>query len=106
MDDTAKKKIRFWKIILWFSVAGTVVPPMAGLAGTITAMIQAFDAVGLSGGSDSEALAQDISLSLMSIMGGLFISVLSIPVLVTSLVMIKRIKKSYLSAQPGPSGEA
>lgn len=53
--------------------------PLLGLLGTVIGMIQSFDAIGgQAGGSKSEALAQGISLALVSTAIGLAIAVVSV----------------------------
>lgn len=53
--------------------------PLLGLLGTVIGMIQSFDAIGgKAGGSKSEALAQGISLALVSTAIGLAIAVASV----------------------------
>ena len=53
--------------------------PLLGLLGTVIGMIQSFDAIGgRAGGSKSEALAQGISLALVSTALGLAIAVCSV----------------------------
>ena len=53
--------------------------PLLGLLGTVMGMIQSFDAIGgKAGGSKSEALAQGISLALVSTALGLAVAVVSV----------------------------
>ena len=52
--------------------------PLLGLLGTVIGIIQSFDAIGKAGGSKSEALAQGISLALVSTAIGLAIAVASV----------------------------
>jgi biopolymer transport protein ExbB/TolQ len=73
--------------MIWISAAGIVIPLLFGLAGTVVGMIGAMDTMGLSGGSDPDVLAKNVSLALITTAGGLVISLIALPIFVTAIVL-------------------
>ena len=92
LEQKILRKARRWKTVFWISLVGVVLPPIAGFLGTLAGMVAAFDTMGLVGGSDPEELAQNISFALFSVVGGLAVSLLSLPIFVTSIVALYRLK--------------
>ena len=62
------------------SVIRVMVPmaPLMGLMGTVMGMLQVFDAVAFSGGSDTRAMAAGISHAMVATMSGLVVSVIAL----------------------------
>jgi len=79
--------VTFWRWMIWISTAGIVIPPLIGLAVTVVRVLGALDTMGLEGGRDPEALATNVSLALMTTIGGLSISLLALPVFITAIVL-------------------
>lgn len=52
--------------------------PLMGLMGTVMGMLQVFDAVAFSGGSDTRAMAAGISHAMVATMAGLVVSVIAL----------------------------
>ena len=79
--------------MIWISSAAIVIPPLIGLAGTAIGMFGAMDKMGLEGGSDPDVLAENISLALITTAGGLFVSLLALPVFIAAIMRFVRVKR-------------
>ncbi len=53
-------------------------------------MIGALDTMGIEGGSNPEALAEDISLALVTTAGGLAISLIALPFFIIAIILFFR----------------
>lgn len=73
----------------YFSVISQIAP-MLGLLGTVVGMMQAFAKLGATGGAQADALAGDISLAMVTTMGGL---VIAIPCVVAYFFFKNRLNK-------------
>jgi biopolymer transport protein ExbB/TolQ len=85
-DEQVRRRRKFWLRAIWISIAGVVIPPMFGLIGTVVGMVGAFGELSKTGEADPEALAGDISVSLLTTMWGLVVSVIAFLVLVGVLI--------------------
>ncbi len=72
---TESKPYQKW--IGYFGVMGQI-SPMIGLTGTVIGMVGAFATLSTTGGAEPAALAGDISLALLTTLGGLFVAIPSI----------------------------
>jgi len=90
VSEVDKEKVmirrKFWFRAIWIAVAGIIIPPLFGLAGTVIGMIGAFGELSQTGEADPEALAGDISFSLLTTMWGIVISVIALIVLICILI--------------------
>ncbi len=81
LDHDAAREISDLKRNIRVLNGTATLAPLLGLLGTVIGMIQSFDAIGgRAGGSKSEALAQGISLALVSTALGLAVAVFSVVV--------------------------
>ena len=79
LDHDASREVADLKRNIRVLNGTATLAPLLGLLGTVIGMIQSFDAIGgKAGGSKSEALAQGISLALVSTAIGLAIAVASV----------------------------
>ena len=79
LDHDASREVADLKRNIRVLNGTATLAPLLGLLGTVLGMIQSFDAIGgKAGGSKSEALAQGISLALVSTAIGLAIAVASV----------------------------
>jgi biopolymer transport protein ExbB/TolQ len=79
--------------------------PLLGLAGTVFAMVGAFDTLGATGISDPKALAGHIGTVLMSTMVGLIISgTIGAPIAIVGLVLHFAARKPAGSQIEHPTG--
>ena len=85
-DEQVRRRRKFWLRAIWISIAGVILPPMFGLIGTVVGMIGAFGELSKTGEADPEALAGDISVSLLTTMWGLVVSVVAFIVLIGVLI--------------------
>ena len=83
-----------WKILLWISVAGIILPPFSALVEIFGFVIEALDQLGMTGSGDPEALAKGITISFMRVLGGLVVSVIFIPFLILSIVCLRKSNQS------------
>ncbi|NRB74887.1 MAG: MotA/TolQ/ExbB proton channel family protein [Verrucomicrobiales bacterium] len=88
------RKAGVWKKVLWFSIAGCIAAPILGIGGTVLGMMRAFDTMGMSGGSDPEILAENISLALLTTLGGAVLVIPSVILLIVSLCVLHRLKQA------------
>ncbi|MDF1851190.1 MAG: MotA/TolQ/ExbB proton channel family protein [Verrucomicrobiales bacterium] len=95
---TLRKRAKTWLTMVILSVVGIIVPPLIGVSGTVLGMVSAFDEIGRTGGGDPEALASDISGSLITTALGIIIAllfgILFIISLVFWLITLSKIKNS------------
>jgi len=63
-----------------------IIPPILGFIGTVIGMIGAFGEVSTTGEANPEALADDISFSLLTTIGGVVVSVVAFFVLIGVLI--------------------
>jgi biopolymer transport protein ExbB/TolQ len=84
---------RFWLRVIWISIAGVLVPPLFGLAGTVAGMVGAFGELSQTGEADPSALAGDISTALLTTIWGLGLSALAFVVLVVAVVRFMLLPK-------------
>ncbi|WP_193212774.1 MotA/TolQ/ExbB proton channel family protein [Luteolibacter marinus] len=87
------KKRRFWLRAIWISVAGIIVPPLFGLAGTVMGMVSAFTGLSRDGIADPEAVARDVSTSLLATLLGLGVSFIALVFLIVALIRFFRLPK-------------
>ncbi len=74
--------------------------PLAGLVGTVLAMMGAFHTLGATGISDAKVLANDVAAGLMSTMIGLVISgAFGLPLIVVGIVLLA-VRRSQPKAPP------
>ena len=79
LDHDASREVADLKRNIRVLNGTATLAPLLGLLGTVIGMIQSFDAIGgRAGGSKSEALAQGISLALVSTAIGLAVAVASV----------------------------
>lgn len=84
-DAQVRRRRTFWLRAIWISIGGVIIPPMFGLIGTVVGMVGAFGALSKSGEADPEALAGNISISLLTTMWGLVFSTIALLVLIVVL---------------------
>ncbi len=78
MADFVTTEIKpYQKWIGYFGVMGQV-SPMIGLTGTVIGMVGAFDVLSRTGGAEPAALAGNISLALLTTLGGLMVAIPSL----------------------------
>lgn len=92
-DEQVRRSRKFWLRTIWISIAGVIIPPIFGLIGTVVGMVGAFEELSNAGEADPEALAGDISVSLLSTAWGLVVSVISFLVLVGALIRLFTLPK-------------
>ena len=85
-DDVVRRRRKFWLRAVWISIAGVIIPPMFGLIGTVVGMVGAFGELSETGEADPEALAGDISVSLLTTAWGLVVSAIAFIVLISVLI--------------------
>lgn len=85
-NEQLKRRRKFWLRAIWISIAGVIIPPMFGLIGTVVGMVGAFGELSKTGEADPEALAGDISVSLLTTAWGLVVSVIAFLVLIGVLI--------------------
>ena len=85
-DEEVIRRRKVWLRAIWISIAGVIIPPMFGLIGTVVGMVGAFGELSKTGGGDPEALAGDISVSLLTTAWGLVVSVIAFIVLIAVLI--------------------
>lgn len=73
--EVAIQQLRHLERNMWLISVAAHVAPLAGLLGTVTGMIQAFQAVAIYGTGDSAVLAKGISEALYTTAGGLFVAI-------------------------------
>lgn len=76
-EFTVKENRPYMAWISYLSVLAQA-SPMLGLLGTVVGMVKAFATLSTTGGADPDALAGDISLALMTTMGGLIVAIPSV----------------------------
>ena len=75
MAEFAAQELRpYQKWITYFSVLAQICP-MLGLLGTVVGMVGAFGVLSQSGGAEPAALAGDISVALLTTLGGLIVAI-------------------------------
>ncbi|MBK1884028.1 MotA/TolQ/ExbB proton channel family protein [Luteolibacter pohnpeiensis] len=93
-DEQVRLRRRFWLRAIWISIAGVIIPPMLGLAGTVIGMLGAFGELSETGEADPEALAGDISVSLLTTAWGLVVSVIALLILIGVLIRFFTLPKA------------
>jgi biopolymer transport protein ExbB len=91
-DATARLR-RFWLRMIWVGVAGVIIPPMLGLLGTVIGMVLAFGHLRNTGTADPSALANDVSIGLLSTLYSLIISVLALIFLIVAIIRYRSLPK-------------
>lgn len=81
------RRTRAWGGLTIVSAIGIVIPPLGGLAVTVFSMVDAFDSMGLEGGSDPTILSRNISTALFSTAAGLVVSGIFLVLFLVSLVL-------------------
>lgn len=84
--DRLGRRRRFWFRAIWVSPAGVIVPPVVGVAGTVSGMRKAFGGLSDSGIGDPAALSSHISSVLVYTAAGLAVSVIALVVLIGALI--------------------
>ncbi|MGJ8671794.1 MotA/TolQ/ExbB proton channel family protein [Rubritalea sp.] len=84
--NEVKQRRRFWFRAIWISIAAIISPLLFGLIGTIFGMVGAFGELSDTGEADPEALAGDISGSLLTTIWGIGIASVAFLVLVGVLI--------------------
>lgn len=92
-EDLIRKRRAFWLRTIWFSLAGVLLPPLVGLAGTVAHMYNAFGQLSKTGTADPAALANNISLSLLGAAAGVIIALISLVIFLVALVRYFSIPK-------------
>lgn len=80
------RRRKFWLRTIWISLAAVIIPPIFGFAGTVIGMLGAFGELSKTGAADPEAMAENISVSLLTTAGGLVISFLALIILIGALI--------------------
>jgi hypothetical protein len=93
-DEQVMRSRKFWLRAIWISIAGVIIPPMFGLAGTVIGMVGAFGELSKTGEADPEALAGDFSVSLLTTAWGLVVSVIAFLVLIGVLIRFFTLPKA------------
>ena len=93
-DEQVRRRRKFWLRAIWISIAGVIIPPMFGLIGTVVGMVGAFGELSKTGEADPEALAGDISVSLLTTALGLVVSVIAFLVLIGVLIRFFTLPKA------------
>lgn len=73
--EVAIQQVRLLERNMWLISVSAHVAPLAGLLGTVTGMIKAFQAVSIYGTGDPAVLAKGISEALYTTAGGLFVAI-------------------------------
>ena len=76
--------------VKWTMIVGaalTLGGPMLGVLGTVIGMMSSFNTLGKSGTADTEALASDIGVTLMSTAGGIIIGGIGFLVIIVGLII-------------------
>lgn len=73
--EVAIQQLRYLERNMWLISLSAHVAPLAGLLGTVTGMIKAFQAVAVYGTGDPAVLAKGISEALYTTAGGLFVAI-------------------------------
>jgi hypothetical protein len=103
-DEQVRRRRKFWLRAIWISIAGVIIPPMFGLIGTVVGMVGAFGELSKTGEADPEALAGDISVSLLTTMWGLVVSVVAFFVLIGVLIRFCTLPKVMGAPPQGSQG--
>jgi len=105
--DVIRKRRRGWLITIWVLVGLVIAPPLAGLAGTALAMIEAFARLSESGETDPELLAGAISTALRTTAWGLAFSAVAFTGLVAAMIRFFTLPRLPThSLTPSGSGSA
>ncbi|MES2661408.1 MAG: MotA/TolQ/ExbB proton channel family protein [Verrucomicrobiota bacterium] len=100
IDEHVRRRRKFWLRAIWISIAGVIVPPLFGLIGSIFGMVHAFGNISTTGETDHEALAKNISVSLLSTAWGIVVSVIAFMVLIGVLVRFFTLPKVVMPHPP------
>lgn len=103
-DEKLALRRKFWLRTIWISVTAVIIPPMFGLARTVIGMVGAFGELSKTGEADPEALAGDISVSLLTTAWGLVISFLALIVLIGATIRFFTLPK--LTGPPSQESRA
>jgi len=95
-----ERRRRFWGRAIRISIAGIVLPPMFGLAGTVIGMLRAFEDSSRAEGTGPDTLAADISASMLATSWGLVVSFAAAIVLVVALLRFHKLPAPRLSSSP------
>ena len=91
----AEKKRKVWKLVIWISLAGVIIPILVAIIGFVIGMSRAMNHLAEGDGSaDPSELAGDISTSLLSGTYGSLISVVALIVLIIAMVKFFGIRRS------------
>ncbi|MEM8955995.1 MAG: MotA/TolQ/ExbB proton channel family protein [Verrucomicrobiota bacterium] len=93
-DEPVRRQRKFWLRMIWISIACVIIPPFLGLLGTVKGMVGAFGELSQKGAADPEAVAGDISVSLLATAGGLAVSLLAFFVLIGVLIRFFTLPKT------------
>ena len=88
--EPVQRRRKFWRRMIWISGAGVIASLMFGLIGTVVGMVGAFEELSKTGEANPEALAEDISVSLLTTLWRLMISAL---VLVFAIIRFRKLSK-------------
>jgi biopolymer transport protein ExbB/TolQ len=81
-----RQRRKFWLRVIWILIAAVIVPPLFGLAGTVIRMIEAIGELKQTGKADPEALASEISVSLLRAAWSIILSFLALIALIGSFI--------------------
>ncbi len=95
------KKRRFWGTAASISGALVFIAPMLGYAGTVVGMLSSFDKLKSGGGANPQALADDISVAMVTTAGGLIVAALSLVLCIISLIRFHTLPKTNHSGHSG-----
>jgi biopolymer transport protein ExbB/TolQ len=98
-DEQVRRRRKFWLRAMWISIVGVIVPPMFGMIGTVFSMVGAFGDVARTGTADTEALAGNISLSLLSTAWGFVVSTIAFLALIGVLIRFFTLPKAVIPHQ-------
>lgn len=94
IQSDARRLVRRWTIGLKICLVLVVVPPLIGFAGTVLAMMRAFDTLGPQGKkSDPSAMAEAIGEALMATATGIAVSFPALIFLIISIIGRVRAKR-------------
>lgn len=93
LSNLTKSK-RFWGRAACVSVIAIVIPPLLAVVGTIVGMMRTFEEIGQTGEVNQEAVAGNISTSLLTTMAGLLVSCIALVVFVVAIILYFKRRQS------------
>jgi len=90
------RKRKFWKRAIWISIICVIIPPIFGVAGTVIGIVNAFETLAETSDADPKALAEDVSVALLTTMYGLIVSTIAFLVLVGVFIRFLKLPKTLM----------